>query len=277
MVDTSHVASLVELPYGTRQRIVVVPDDVLDVQNDPSLAGDQDRPRRRWNVLRGDPTHPTLKALKEAEEDGLRLLPVGQSQVGRLAMPIGHPLPNVVYIGSPAVAERYYPMSDFHVRVFEERFGEAMRLLMGLGAERLTVRSEHGWRRDISADLEAPIKSALKNRAKFRAGSRRDRSLVFEAELLPVITPEVPAGLVWFNHEPTWQAVAEGRTRYGLREFQLQVTSREDFGISADLASKIRQRKVLNLGGRFTQQVDTSWVLDGTFGDPPKRGWRRGA
>jgi hypothetical protein len=218
-----------------------------------------------------------LKALKEAEDDGLRLLPVNQSQVGQLDMPVGHPLPNVVYIGSPAVAERYYPIADFHVRVFEERFGEAMRLLMALGAERLTVRSQHGWKRDIKANLDAPIQQ-LKNHAELRVGSRRDRSLVFEAQLQPTTMPEVPTGLVWFNHEPTWQAVAEGRVKYGLREFQLQVTSREDFGISADVASKIRQRKILNLGGGFTQQVDTSWLLEGTFGEPPKRGgWRRGA
>jgi hypothetical protein len=191
-------------------------------------------------------------------------------------MPIGHPLRNVVYIGSPAVAERYYPIADFHVRVFEERFGEAMRLLMALGAERLTVRSEHGWKRDISANIEAPIKRVLKNHATLSIGSRRDRSLVFEARLVSATMPEVPDGLVWFSHEPTWQAVAEGRARYGLREFQLQVTSREDFGIDADVASKIRQRKVLSLGGGFTQQVDTSWRLAGTFGEAPKRGWRRG-
>lgn len=65
---------------------------------------------------------------------------------------------------------------------------------------------------------------------------------------MPATVPEVPNGLVWFNHEPTWQAVAEGRARYGLRDFQLQVTSREDFGIDAEVASRIGRRKVLSLG-----------------------------
>jgi hypothetical protein len=270
VADTPYQAPLAELPYGTRQRIVVVPDDVLEAEIDPGPVGDREQPRRPWSVLRGDPRHPTLKALKEAHDDGLRLLPVRQSHVGQLDMPIGHPLPNVVYIGSPAVPERYYPIADFHVRVFEERFGEAMLLLMALGAGSLTVRSEYGWKRDIT------IKSALTNQAKLRTGSRRDRSLVFEAELVPTTMPEVPDDLVWFNHEPTWRAVAEGRARYGLREFQLQVTSREDFGIDVDVASKIRQLKVLSLGGGFTKQVDTSWLLEGTFGEVPKRGWRRG-
>lgn len=277
MVGMTYEAPLVELPYGTRQRIVVVPDDVLEAERDPSPNESRDRPRRPWDVIRGDPRHPTLKALKEADDEGLRLLPVRQSQAGQLAMPVGHPLPNVVYVGSPAVAERYYPMADFHVRVFEERFGEAMRLLMALGAERLFVRSEHGWKRDISAKVDAPIQRVLKNHAEVRIGGRRDRSLVFEATLVPVAAPAVPPDLVWFNHEPTWQAVADGRAQYGLREFQLHVTSREDFGISADVASKVRRQKVLDLGGGFNRQVDTSWLLEGTFAEAQKRGWRRGA
>jgi hypothetical protein len=278
MNDKPEQAPLVEQPYGDRQRIVVVPDEVLDAaERDAGVADRRDRSWRPWDVLRGDPVHPTLRALKDAESEGLRLMPVRQSQVGPLHLPIGHPLPNVVYVGSPAVAERYYPMADFHVRVFEERFGEAMLLLMALGAERLTVRSERGWKRDSNGNIAAPIKRVLKNKAEVRAGRRRDRSLIFEAELAPTAAPEVPDGLVWFSHEPTWQAVADGRSNYGLREFQLQVTSREDFGINAEVASKIRQRKVLTLGGGFTEQVDTSWLLEGTFIDVPKRGWRRGA
>lgn len=277
MADLTQQSALVELPYGTRQRIVVVPDDILEAERDADRASEQDRPWRPWDALRGDPRHPTLKALKEAEEDGLRLLPVNQSQVGQLDMPIGHPLPNVVYIGSPAVAERYYAIADFHARIFEERFGEATRLLMALGAERLTVRSQHGWKRDIGVNFDAPIKRVLKNRAEVRIGGRRDRSLVFEAELKPRATPDVPRDLVWFSHEPTWQAIADGRIRYGLREFQLQVVSREDFGIDASFASKIRNQRILSLGGGFTQQVDTSWLLEGTFSELPKRGWKRGA
>jgi hypothetical protein len=60
MADTPYRAPLVELPYGTRQRIVVVPDDVLEAENDPRAAGDRDQPRRPWGVLRGDSRHPTL-------------------------------------------------------------------------------------------------------------------------------------------------------------------------------------------------------------------------
>ena len=34
----------------------------------------------------------------------------------------------------------------------------------------------------------------------------------------------LPPGLLWYPHEPTWQAVAEGRSAYRLTEFELRVT-----------------------------------------------------
>ncbi len=35
--------------------------------------------------------------------------------------------------------------------------------------------------------------------------------------------PSVPDGLVWYCHEPTWQQVAEGREKYGLKSFTLSL------------------------------------------------------
>lgn len=276
MAETPPTTLITDLPYGTRQRIVVVPDDVIDAEPKLDHGSDRNGGRRAWRGPRDDGGRRTMKGLGTATDDGLRLLPVRQSDVGQLDMPIGHPLVNVVYVGSPGVAERYYPVADFHLRVFEERFGEAMRLLMALGAERLTVRSEHGWKRDFAGNGSVPFRGAMKGQANVRIGSRRDRSLVFDAELVPTSAPKVPTDLVWFHQEPTWLAVAEGRLEYGLREFKLHVTSREDFGIDAEVAAKIRQRKVLSLGGQFAQHVDTSWLLEGTFGEVPKRNWMRG-
>ena len=267
--------ALTALPYGQRQRIVVVPDDVLDAESLPAPEGTgASSLLRPWSLLQRDPRHPVLKALKEAEEDGLGVLAVRQSTVGDLAMPVGHPLPATVYIGSPAVPARYYPVADFHRRVFEERFSEASLLLMALGAERFSVRSEQGWSRDISAGIDVPLPTVVTPHGKATATHKKDSSLLFEAELRPG-APEIPPALVWYEHEASWQSVAEGRMKYGLRNFSLTVTSREDYGIDTVLATKIRTRKALSFGGNFTRHVDTTWVLEGTFGEATRRGgWR---
>jgi hypothetical protein len=261
---------ITDLPYGLRQRIVILPDAVLEAGQEAPGEPEPHPPWRPWDVLRADPRHPAVKALQEAEEEGLDLLPVRQSEVGELAMPAGHPLPKTVYIGSPAVAERYYPMADFHRRVFEERFSEAVVMLMALGAAHFRVRSEHGWGRDLSAEIAAPAK-VVKAGGKAEATEQKDSSLLFEAHLDPG-RPRLHRHPIWYHHEPTWQSIAEGRLEHGLLDFSLTVSTREDFGIDADLAAQVRRRKVLELGGEFGTHVNTTWVLEGAFA--PRRGLR---
>lgn len=272
-MTSTHDRALTALPYGQRQRIVVVPDDVIDAESVPAAeAAEGTSLWRPWSLLHRDPRHPVIKALKEAEEDGLDLLAVRQSTAGDLAMPVGHPLPATIYIGSPAVPARYFPVADFHRRVFEERFSEAALLLMALGAERFSVRSERGWSRDMSGEIEMPLQAVVKANGEAMAKHTKDSSLLFEAELNPGV-PEVPTTLVWYQHEPSWQSVADGRMKYGLRNFSLTVTSREDYGIDTSFATKIGTRKALSFGGNFTQHIDTTWVLEGTFGEATRRGW----
>jgi hypothetical protein len=55
-------------------------------------------------------------------------------------------------------------------RVFEERFSEAVVMLMALGAEHFRVRSEHGWGRDLSAEIDTPARVV---KASAKADSRR--------------------------------------------------------------------------------------------------------
>lgn len=266
-------SKITDLPYGERQRIVVVPDAVLDAVAEPPPEPEAQPPWRPWDLLKADARHPAIRALQEAEDEGLDLLPVRQSAVGELAMPAGHPLPKTVYIGSPAIATRYYPMADFHRRVFEERFSEAVVMLMALGAEQFRVLSEQGWARDLSTQIDTPV-SVAKAGGVMKAGQRKDSSLLFEAHLDPG-RPRLHHHPIWFHHESTWQSIAEGRLEHGLRDFSLSVTTREDFGIDGDLAAKIRRRKILGLGGEFGTHVNTTWVLEGTFA-PARRGLRSG-
>jgi hypothetical protein len=271
-MTTTHDLGLAALPDGQRQRIVVVPDDVMDAEQGlgPETDGGANL-WRPWSLLHRDPQHPVMKALKEAEEEGLDLRPVRQSTIGELAMPVGHPLPATIYIGSPAVPARYYPVADFHRRVFEERFSEAVLLLMALGAEQFSVHSKQGWSREMSAKLDIPFHAVVKAGGETTGKHNKKAELLFTARLDPR-QPEIPNTLVWYQHEASWRSIAEGRMKYGLRDFSLAVTSREDYGIDSEIATKLHKRKALSLGGNFTQQIDTTWVFEGTFGEAARRG-----
>jgi hypothetical protein len=69
---------------------------------------------------------------------------------------------------------------------------------------------------------------------------------------------------VWFNHEPTWQAIAEGRLMHGLKNFSIDLKYADDFGINAGLAAKIRKTG-LDVGGKFEDHQSTHWRISGRF------------
>jgi hypothetical protein len=279
--------AIAELDYSERQRIVVVPDEVLDPL--PQAAGEPRAERRAigraleripWvDPHRREPPvvrARALQAIDELREQDILLIPVAASAARRqFSFPIGHPLGNVVYLGNPADRLRYYPAADFHRQVFEHKFAEAMRLVMALGATRMRVRWERGWHKELESGLEAPLKKIVKAGGKVKGSGRRGTELIFEATLTPN-DPLVPDDLVWYHEEPTWRAVAEGRTHRGLDSFELHVRSNDDYGIDGDFEAKVRRLKVLKVGGQFSSHRETSWRIEGEFAPRKKRfGQRR--
>ena len=136
---------------------------------------------------------------------------------------------------------------------------------MGLGACSMQVRSERGWRGEMAAGMLAPIRGVLSRSGRASATAERSSEMLLEASLEPSGPPEIPSGLIWYPHEPSWQMVAEGRTHRGLTDFALKVESTDDYGINADFEVKARRVKLLQLGGEFTAHKATTWVIEGRF------------
>jgi hypothetical protein len=206
-----------------------------------------------------------MQAIEELRNEGVPILPVTSHQASALELPIGHPRIGVIYVCDPADPRRYWPAAEFHRRVFEHKFAEAARLLMALGARSMQVRSERGWRGEMAAGMLAPIRGVLTRSGRASATAERSSEMLLEASLEPTGDPEIPRGLVWYSHEPSWQMVAEGRMHRGLTDFALKVESTDDYGINADFEVKARRMKLLQLGGEFTAHKATTWVIEGQF------------
>ena len=243
VMRTGPTAPIAELDYSERQRIVIVPDEVLDPPP-PAPTLDEPAPGAARRVLAQtrqripwmDPhrhelpavRERTLRAIDELRAEDILLIPVGAAIARRqFRFPIGHPLGKVVYLGNPADRLRYYPAADFHRQVFEHKFAEAMRLVMALGATHMRVRWERGWHKALESALEAPLNKIAKAGGEVEASARRETELIFEARLAPN-DPVIPDDLVWYHEEPTWRALAEGRMQRGLDSFELHVRSNDD-------------------------------------------------
>ena len=279
MPEHSTELGIARLPYNDRQRIIVVPDDVLEAYDGGadsapgSWSADGIRSRLPALGRRSVPTtvpHQSLRAIEALERQGVRILPVARTEASELGWAAGHPLDGLVYVGDPAMPSSYYQLSDFHVRVFEAKFAEAIRLLGYLGATNFVVRSEEGWGRKFAGKMTIPVQAIpVTGKGSFRSSA--SRKVIFEAELSPVAAEE-PRDLYWLQYEPIWREVVDLRLKRGLRRFDLVVDNRSDHQITAEVGTKIKKAS-LGIGGSYEDFTETKWVIEGQFGDiPPRKG-----
>lgn len=265
---------LLQRPYIDRQMIVVVDDTVAesalkveyeaqdkeDTVNLPSAVA------FAIGGIVGLATAEIVKSSNRVRSDGIRLFHVGKSESLQLDFPPGHPRDKVVYVGHPAKPTVYYTVADFHRVTFEHKFSEAIDLLMHLGATTIKVEHVRGWSREFAANLSVPLGSVD---ARVETGTQSDSRarLLFEATLSGDTEPELPDGLVWYPHEPTWQSVANGRLRFGLHDFSLSVSYEDDFGVHAGLKASTLKAG-LEIGGKFEDHEATTWKISGEFRAP---------
>jgi hypothetical protein len=206
------------------------------------------------------------KALMKAWDKGLPIQTISFEEAAQLDFPPGHPRIDTVYACHPANPAMYYPLADFHRVAFEDKFAEAMTLLMALGANTLRVEHVTGWSSDFAATAAAAVPGKMSISADAEKSSEKNNRLLFEASLTGRHDPMLPDHLIWYQHEPTWRSIATGRMSYGLDSFRLGITYRDDYGIDSKLTASI-EGAGLGIGGKFEEHQSTVWQIEGTFQD----------
>jgi hypothetical protein len=265
------------LDYADRQKIVVVDDEAAyEARRAVLERTDQDVPSKALALTTVTPGG-VIAALgvalvtagfehwMEARKAGVNILPVARSEAAaHLKLPPGHPLPDVLYVGDPVAATRYYPAAEFHYQTFLNKFEEMITLLDYLGAAEIKAYSKRGWSRDIGGELGLPIPDTPVTVDATARESRTTKStLVYHDELVPS-TPREPQGLLWLPHETSWQRLVDRRMSGRAKKHTVKVSYSQDYGISAKLAAKVQGLKI-GLGGNFKEHVDTDWSVEVRF------------
>jgi len=177
-----------------------------------------------------------------------------------LKFPIGHPRENELYVAHPTLVGTYYPINDFHKKVFEHKFAELISILVNLGAKKINVEYVSGWDFNTINELEVDKKAE----GKLSLKKIRDRKIIYQAEYKKNESLKLPINLAWYYHEPTWQSVGEGRINHDLQNFNLILEYNDDFGINLDLFAEI-QKIGFGTKNTFKKKESTIWKIIGEF------------
>jgi hypothetical protein len=278
----------IDEPYVQRQFIVVVPNEVLIVEPNAleglkKKASADDRAEALLEAVEaktgenGAALSPGLKqaihGVMALRAEGFEIRMVAALDAAKqLSLPPGHPFHGMVYAGHPGVPKIYYPLAEFHQRVFEHKFNEAIDLVMALGASRVTVEREEGFGRNEVKDVAVAFNSSAPSGAtrggftpkRQGSGKVANAEHLFEATFPGSDKPGMPKGMVWWSSERSWQTLARARIRHGTAEFSLTLRYENDYGVNEESRGQI-EAAGLDIGGRFHPQVDTVWSLNAQF------------
>ena len=266
--------AFLEMPYAKRKLIVVADDSVVEAERAARASTDAESNTVDWTAVVKESlemywrymTIPGwIGMIKAARDQGVNVLSVSRSESTMLQFPPGHPQDGVLYVGHPTVHEIYYPTAQFHRLAFEHKLSEAIELLMALGAIEINVEHQVGWGKEFSTNLNVPTgKAGEQVGTTAGKNTEKQRHVLFQISLEGTSDPSVPDELVWFPQEPTWQQVARGRIKYGMKSFSISLRYENDFGINADL-EVMAGKAGLNLGGKFKNHESTIWKVQGSF------------
>ena len=267
-------------PYAERQFIVVVDDKLKEAEKKTKQKAIVTAESKgvKWTkiVIKTlysivpatyvlvDAIETGLNAVSRLRSKGIDVTLVSRSNAKILIFPPGHPQDKTLYVGHPSNPPAYYPFSEFHRMTFEHKFSEALEMLMSLGATKIEVYRVKGWSKEFTAKLNVSIAEWEPG---IEAGKDKKAAgkLLFKATLAGKKKPKLPKGLVWHPHELTWQKIADGRLKYGLKDFALIIQYEDDFGINAGLKVKVL-KSGLDIGGKFEDHKKTAWRIVGKFG-----------
>lgn len=161
---------------------------------------------------------------KIADISGGKVPEVLISELPNLVLPVGHPIPYEVYVGHPLDKNVYFPISSYQVELLKDKIHEFCYLVQCLGATELTIEAynaaysskETNNRTDANAELGSFAKANYHNERKSKLYEEISNSMSVHQQFTHNKEPFVPEGLMWFQHEVSWQRMASQRMIGGL-------------------------------------------------------------
>lgn len=182
-----------------------------------------------------------------------------------LDLPPGHPLLDYSYVGHPLIHQRYIPCGSFHNVVFEEKANELMTLLASLGASRVKIIHQKGYTRSqqLGVGIDDPTTGKRFGFSK-KKKNKKQRIVIHEEHYHPSDQKAIPKDLIWYDSEPSWQAIAKRRIEHNTAKFQVSLKYEEDYGINHNLQLGLSKIGI-QLGSNIEQFEATEWTFEGEF------------
>ncbi len=175
-----------------------------------------------------------ITEIKTLDSDLISVLTMEQTK--KIEFPIGHPIPNQLYIAKPYTNNFYIPFEDYDLVLLEDRLREFCWLAQSLGATKISIESnkkqstneKQNKQLSISGKADVKLASGLLSYFNEKQNERLaqiENSISLNQEFHPTSKPIVPTNLLWYEHEASWQRLVTQRLQGGLLNHTERISS----------------------------------------------------
>ncbi|MDY7008057.1 MAG: hypothetical protein SWX82_30015 [Cyanobacteriota bacterium] len=195
--------------------------------------------------------------------------------------PPGHPLPGKLYRAHPlkSKSNKYIPIEVFDSLLYAEREAELIRLLVDLGATKITIKEKKVGKTATQIEANAKLTGAggVENKIEGDINksdeSIRNLSLGGKPWSSEIVEKFDEKNYSWLAYEPAWTAVAHSRLYGKCLTASIELTNDDSYSISGKigLAEGLLQNLTdLNLGASFIRNQNKTSLIYVEFAPPEK-------
>jgi tetratricopeptide (TPR) repeat protein len=185
----------------------------------------------------------------------------------KITMPLGHLVPNQLYILHPYKENKYVLFDDYEMDFLAERVREFCEFAQALGATDVVIESIQSKSSEKSSSSKEKRKGKINlagivpglGKGSFDSNDENTRYLLDTAlqgisisqKFTPSQKPFLPDNLVWYEHEPSWQQLYRQRMMGNLLEHREHIESKKNRMVQSSEISKIEGelQAVMKLAG----------------------------
>jgi len=184
-------------------------------------------------------------------EDSFYVLPL--NMVPKNLSIQGDPEENELYIRHPYRSNKYFLASDYSMGIFKDKLREFKKIMVNLGAKKISLVDTYDTRRTNKLDdkIDGKIKGNLAGKgsahlnAEHQGLSEQEQQVLYEVKVLgefPLMSsnyPEVPKDVVWLEHDDDWKDEVSYRLENGTERAKYSLTMNKSITVSKHTQNRI--------------------------------------
>lgn len=172
--------------------------------------------------------------------------------------PINHPIDGCMYLSSIVDNTVFYPLSEYHQKLKQEKLNDFLKLCAYLGTKKCSVVSEDSSKMEVKGNIGIDInKDKGKEEVKYNRNRYSFLNFSYEFPEDNKILEEYNS--LWINGEPSWKTMQDLRLQRGVLKWRAAFNYTDDFSINSDFDMTVKKIGI-NVGVNFNS-IETEKLI----------------